>query len=109
MLYLARDAKLDSVYSNIGDNRQLRGELEDLQKTWASLNEEVQGHHQKDALHAIQRDGHCHEAVSYFRCLCAVWLIEHPGDVVRAPPVERRQDGSCSDRHRDSFALIRQP
>jgi len=69
MLYLARDAKLDSVYSNIGDNRQLRGELEDLQKTWASLNEEVQGHHQKDALHAIQRDGHCHEAV--------MWYVHH--------------------------------
>merc|ERR1712166_1313556 len=44
MLYLARDAKLDSVYSN----------------------DEVQGHHQKDALHAIQRDGHCHEAVTWY-------------------------------------------
>merc|ERR1712166_481863 len=62
-------AMLYSVYSNIGDNRQLRGELEDLQKTWAALNDEVQGHHQKDALHAIQRDGHCHEAV--------MWYVHH--------------------------------
>merc|ERR1712086_1206912 len=69
MLYLARDAQLDKVYTGVQDNRRLRATLDDLQKTWAALNDEVQGHHQKDALHAIQRDGHCHEAV--------MWYVHH--------------------------------
>merc|ERR1711907_100581 len=69
MLFLARDAKLDAVYANVADNRRLRGELEDLQKTWAGLNEAVGAHPNRDAMHTIQRDGHCHEAV--------MWYVHH--------------------------------
>merc|ERR1711907_375720 len=69
MLYLARDAKLDSVYSHVGDNRRLRGELQDLQQTWAALNKEIEAHPEKKELHAVQRDGHCHEAV--------MWYVHH--------------------------------
>jgi len=66
MLYLARDAKLDDVYAAADDNRQLRGELEDMQTTWAELNGLVAGHPDEEMLHAIQRDGHCHETVMWF-------------------------------------------
>merc|ERR1711935_1266944 len=69
MLYLARDAKLDSVYQDVTDNRKLNGELKDLQRDWAGLNQELQGHENKTELHAIQRDGHCHEAV--------MWYVHH--------------------------------
>jgi len=69
MLYLARDSKLDKVYSGIQDNRRLRADLEDLQATWTKLNNEVLAHPDKENLHKIQRDGHCHEAV--------MWYVHH--------------------------------
>merc|ERR1711871_1556495 len=69
MLYLARDAKFDGIYQNVVDNCRLRAELDDLQKTWAALNDEISGHPEKEKLHAVQRDGHCHEAV--------MWYVHH--------------------------------
>merc|ERR1711990_1257992 len=75
MLYLARDAKLDDVYSKVGDNRQLRGDLEDIQQTWTQLNDVVEGHEDSEMLHAIQRDGHCHETV--------MWFVHHLSEDVK--------------------------
>jgi len=69
MLYLARDAQFDKVYQNVEDNRRLRGDLQDLQKTWDGLNKEVQEHPESDKMHRIQRDAHCHEAV--------MWYVHH--------------------------------
>merc|ERR1711907_67306 len=69
MLYLARDAKLDSVYANVQDNRRLRASLDQLQSDWAGLNSEVANHAKKAEMHKVQRDGHCHEAV--------MWYVHH--------------------------------
>jgi len=75
MLYLARDAKLDTVYTGVQDNRRLRAELEDLQATWSALNDEIAEHPNGDALHKVQRDGHCHEAV--------MWYVHHLSEDVK--------------------------
>jgi len=75
MLYLARDTKLDKVYAPISDNRRLRADIEDLQSTWSSLNAEVAAHPDKENLHTIQRDGHCHEAV--------MWYVHHLSEDVK--------------------------
>jgi hypothetical protein len=75
MLFLARDVDLDKVYQGVGDNRRLRGDLNDLQSKWAALNDIVQGHEESKALHDIQRDGHCHEAV--------MWYVHHLSEDVK--------------------------
>ena len=70
LLYLARDESLNQIYEGAGDNRRLRASLDDLMKTWKSLNEEVDRHSTKSMqLTEIQRDGHCHEAV--------MWYVHH--------------------------------
>merc|ERR1711988_79571 len=74
-LYLARDSKLDEVYTKVVDNRRLRADLEDLTKTWDALNDAVEGHVDKVHLHKVQRDGHCHEAV--------MWYVHHLSEDVK--------------------------
>ena len=67
MLYLARDASLDEIYQGAADNRRLRKGLADLVHTWDELGALVEGHPTHAApLHAVLRDGHCHEAVMWF-------------------------------------------
>jgi hypothetical protein len=74
-LYLARDLQLDQVYAKAIDKRRLRMDLSELQKTWSSLNKAVEGHVDRDTLHKIQRDGHCHEAV--------MWYVHHLSEDVK--------------------------
>merc|ERR1711871_394416 len=69
LLYLARDSKLDAVYAGVQDNRRLRGTIEQLQTDWSGLNLQVAKHKNAESLHAIQRDGHCYEAV--------MWYVHH--------------------------------
>jgi len=75
MLYLARDANFDGIYQNVGDNRRLRGELEDLQKKWTALSSLIAGDPESKELQAIQRDGHCHEVV--------MWYVHHLSEDVK--------------------------
>lgn len=75
MLFLARDVNLDDVYQGVSDNRRITADLKDLQKNWADLNDIVQGHEDSQALHAVQRDGHCHEAV--------MWYVHHLSEDVK--------------------------
>jgi hypothetical protein len=76
MLYILRDTKLDDVYVKSNDNRRIRGTLEDLQKTWDELNDSIEQHEDHAHLHAITRDGLCHEAV--------MWYVHHLSEDVRA-------------------------
>jgi hypothetical protein len=66
LLYLARDQSLDDIYQAAGDNRRLRASLEDLAKSWTSLNALTADHPEGGV---IVRDGHCHEAV--------MWYVHH--------------------------------
>jgi len=75
MLYLARDADFDGIYQNVGDNRRLRGDLEDLQKKWGDLSSLLEGHPDSKELQAVQRDGHCHEVV--------MWYVHHLSEDVK--------------------------
>jgi len=62
MLYMLRFPAFDDVYKAADDNRQILGTIEDLQETWAKLNDAA-----TDAgLGTMHRDGHCHEAVMWF-------------------------------------------
>jgi hypothetical protein len=63
--YLARNEKLDQIYQAAADNRRLRASLEDLVLSWDGLNRLVQEHNET-RLSAVQRDGHCHEAVMWY-------------------------------------------
>jgi hypothetical protein len=74
-LYLARDVDLDQVYQGANDNRRLRGDLKDLQQKWASLNNLIEGNEDSEEMKAIQRDGHCHEAV--------MWYVHHLSEDVK--------------------------
>jgi len=74
-LYLARDLQLDQVYAKAVDKRRLRADLADLQNNWSSLNKAIEGHVDREALHKIQRDGHCPEAV--------MWYVHHLSEDVK--------------------------
>jgi len=76
MLFLARDPQLDAIYAEVGDNRQLRGNLTEMQATWAQLNALIEGHVEEGHLHEILRDSHCHEAV--------MWYVHHLSADVKA-------------------------
>jgi len=70
LLYLARDVSLDSIYVASNDNRKLRSnDIELLMNDWKHLNNEIENHDDKEILHTIQRDGHCHETV--------MWWVHH--------------------------------
>ena len=76
MLYVLRDVKLDDVYQKSNDNRRIRGSLEDLQNDWDALNDSIESHEDQGHLHAITRDGLCHETV--------MWYVHHLSEDVRA-------------------------
>ena len=76
MLYVLRDVKLDDVYQKSNDNRRIRGSLEDLQNDWEALNDSIESHEDQGHLHAITRDGLCHETV--------MWYVHHLSEDVRA-------------------------
>jgi hypothetical protein len=84
LIHMSRDTNLDLLYSKANDNRRLRGNLADMQKTWARLNSIVEKHSDHEMLHRIQRDGHCHEVVMLF----VHHLSEDVKEVLRETGVE---------------------
>jgi len=75
LIHTARDGQLDELYSEVKDNRRLRGELADMQSTWTHLNTIIKKHSDHEMLHEIQRDGHCHEVV--------MWYVHHLSEDVK--------------------------
>ena len=55
--------------------RRLRAPLADLESSWAGLNALAAGH-ADGAVHAVLRDGHCHEAV--------MWYVHHLSEDMKA-------------------------
>jgi len=68
LLYLARDVRLDDIYQTNGDNRRIRYSMQKLENDWAELDKAIESHAHDEAhpIHAMHRDGHCHEAVMWF-------------------------------------------
>ena len=65
LLYLARDVRLDDIYQTNEDNRRIRHSMEQLENDWTELDSSIEGHDEAHPIHAMHRDGHCHEAVMY--------------------------------------------
>jgi hypothetical protein len=61
-LHMLRYPAYNDVYSATSDAREIDATIDDMQKTWAQLNAAASDH----GLHAMHRDGHCHEAVMWF-------------------------------------------
>jgi len=68
-LYLSRNSDLDQIYQQTKDNRRLLADIDTTKADWAALNQLVQDHPRKQEFHAVQRDGHCHQAV--------MWYVHH--------------------------------
>ena len=66
LFYLARDVRLDGIYQANSDNRRIRHSMEQLESDWAELDSAIEGHDKAHPIHAMHRDGHCHEAVMWY-------------------------------------------
>ena len=66
VLLTLRDPELNAVYNGTADVRHVRRELEVTAREWESLNAEAARDPELGRMH---RDGHCHEA--------ATWYVHH--------------------------------
>ena len=69
VFYLAREARFDSIYQEVDDNRKMRKQLKEIQEDWTALTKEMDQLDEDHIAHNIRRDGHCHEAV--------MWYVHH--------------------------------